>query len=348
MNPEFDDCPIEFVELTSKEIQDKVLGSCEGVIPAWTTVDFDNTEAKTEEEAEQEETMLDSPPEEVIPTVEESTKTNIEYETSESASEFAEASQDTMETNNLVSTVPLAEIEQLVSDFKKSCRDYHIQLKECCAAKEAVIGPSVIRIYHLEDISHEMKRSGILIQEVRNSDTLILDVPRLTREMVSLSEVIKKLPTVDSPEKLYFPLDRTSEGKDIIKDISELPHLLVGGSTGSGKTVFLFTMLASLLKTHPTTDDLQIVLSSSGMEDFIHFEGIPHLVGGKIISDAEEATEIIKSVVFEEFERREKILTEARVANIIESLDNSISFRFGNPQQTNHFICSDEQAFSHI
>ena len=96
--------------------------------------------------------------------------------------------------------------------------------------------------------------------------------------MVSFAEVIKKLPVVDSPEKLYFPLGRTPEGKDIIKDISELPHLLVGGSTGSGKTVFLFTMLAALLKTHPTADELQIVLSSSGLEDFIHFEGIPHLV----------------------------------------------------------------------
>ncbi len=331
VNPKFDDCPIEFVELTSKVIQEKVLGSCEGVIPAWTTVDFDNTEVKTEEETEQEKAMLDSAPEEVLSSGDEQTETNNEDTKNGSASEDVAASQDAVETSNVPTTaVPLDEIEQLVSDFKKSCRDYHIQLKECCAAEEAVIGPSVIRIYfklargqglaalnsHLEDISREMKRSGILIQEVHNSDTLILDVPRLTREKVSFSEVINKLPTVDSPEKLYFPLGRTPEGKDIIKDISELPHLLVGGSTGSGKTVFLFTMLASLLKTHPTAGDLQIVLSSSGLEDFIHFEGIPHLVGGKIISDAEEATEIIKSVVFGEFERREKILTEARVANI--------------------------------
>ena len=123
----------------------------------------------------------------------------------------------------------------MVSDFKKSCRDYHIQLKECCAANEAVVGPSVIRIYfklargqglaalnnHLEDISREMKRSGVLIQQIQNSDKLILDVPRLSREMVSFAEVIKKLPVVDSPEKLYFPLGRTPEGKDIIKDISD-------------------------------------------------------------------------------------------------------------------------------
>ena len=332
VNPKFDDCPIEFVELTSKEIQDKVLGACEGVIPAWTTVDFDSTEAKTEEEVEQENDMIDNASEREATLAEDIALKCSDTHKSTSVVADDNSSSELKKDKNTVPTVPLAEIEQLVSDFKKSCRDYHIQLKECCAAEDAVIGPSVIRIYfklargqglaalnsHLEDISREMKRSGILIQEVRNSDTLILDIPRLTREMVSFSEVIKKLPIVDSPEKLYFPLGRTPEGKDIIKDISELPHLLVGGSTGSGKTVFLFTMLAALLKTHPTADDLQIVLSSSGLEDFIHFEGIPHLVGGKIISDAEEATEIIKSVVFEEFERREKILTDARVANIVQ------------------------------
>ena len=335
INPKFDDCPVHFVELTSKEIQEQVLGNCEGIIPAWTSVDYDETEVKTTEEVEQEEDMIDNSDKHQGATqVQSDDPTSIsatsENQEEHKESENEEPSTETTEEVTTARSVPLEEIEQLVSDFKKSCRDYHIQLKECCAADEAVVGPSVIRIYfklargqglatlnnHLEDISREMKRSGVLIQQIQNSDKLILDVPRLNREMVSFTEVINKLPTVDSPEKLYFPLGRTPEGKDIIKDISELPHLLVGGSTGSGKTVFLFTMLAALLKTHPTADELQIVLSSSGLEDFIHFGGIPHLVGGKVISDAEEATELIKSVVFTEFERREKILTEARVANI--------------------------------
>lgn len=334
INPKFDDCPIRFVELTSKEIQEQVLGNCEGIIPAWTSVDYDETESKTIEEVEQEEDMIDNVGEEqgAVQTQSDTTSTSATSEDQEKhkQSENEMTSTEAAEKVSTANSVSIEEIEQLVSDFKKSCRDYHIQLKECCAANEAVVGPSVIRIYfklargqglaalnnHLEDISREMKRSGVLIQQIQNSDKLILDVPRLNREMVSFSEVIKKLPTVDSPEKLYFPLGRTPEGKDIIKDMSELPHLLVGGSTGSGKTVFLFTMLAALLKTHPTADELQIVLSSSGLEDFIHFEGIPQLVGGKVISDAEEATELIKSVVFTEFERREKILTDARVANI--------------------------------
>ena len=97
-----------------------------------------------------------------------------------------------------------------------------------------------------------------------------------------------------------------------------MPHMLVGGSTGSGKSVFLFTMLAAMLMTHPTQDELQLVLSSSKLEDFIHFEGLPHLYSGGIISDAIEATRVIKDVIFEESERRGKLLAEARVANIAE------------------------------
>lgn len=97
-----------------------------------------------------------------------------------------------------------------------------------------------------------------------------------------------------------------------------MPHMLVGGSTGSGKSVFLFSMLAALLMTHPKKEDMQLILSSSKLEDFIHFEGLPHLYSGRIISDATKATKVIKEVIFEESERRGRLLAEARVANIVE------------------------------
>ena len=171
---------------------------------------------------------------------------------------------------------------------------------------------------HLEDIGREMKRSGVIVQPVFNSDELLLDVPRLQRDQVLFKDVIGKLPKVTSPEQLYFPLGRTPNGKDFIENLAEVPHMLVGGSTGSGKSVFLFTLLASLLMTHPNKEDMQLVLSSSKLEDFIHFEKLPHLYAGKIISDATEAAEVIKDVIFKESERRGKLLVEARVANIVE------------------------------
>lgn len=79
---------------------------------------------------------------------------------------------------------------------------------------------------------------------------------------------------------------------------------------------------AVLVQSIATSGDMmaamQLILSSSKLEDFIHFEGLPHLYSGRIISDATEATKVIKEVIFEESERRGRLLAEARVANIVE------------------------------
>jgi len=154
------------------------------------------------------------------------------------------------------------------------------------------------------------------VQDIPNSNESFLDVPRLKRETVLFSTVISAIPQVTSPEQLFFTLGRTPDGKDVFKNLADCPHLLVGGSTGSGKTVFLFTLLSSLLLSHPMAKDMQLLLSSSGLEDFIHFEGLPHLVGGKVFSDANETMQTIQNVVFSEFNRRKKMLTDARVENI--------------------------------
>ena len=338
VHPAFDDCPIEFVELTTKEIQADIIG---GEIPAkqtWSKVDFDDTMDNTELEIELDNEGYDEidknkngDSSSAVSYVNVVEQTNIAVDDKYLYSMGEKKTDETVTESVVIQKVSPEEIEQLAKDFSRSCTDYRINLKEC-DPKKAVVGPSIIRLYfklargqslqalesNLEDIGREMKRSGILVQNIMNSDEIILDVPRLQREQVLYTEVMKKLPPVTSPEKLFFPVGRTPEGRDLIKDLGEMPHMLIGGSTGSGKTVFLFTLLASLLKTHPTEKELQLVLSSSGLEDFIHFEGLPHLVGGHVISDAHEATEVIKNVVFIEFERREKVLADARVANIIQ------------------------------
>lgn len=346
-NPDFDDCRIDYWKLTAKEIQRDILG--EGTLVKETiTPDFDDSEDPASGEFEPEDAIIDtdidtsSEPKGVgqqekpvvgtipqirpvdLPKVAENT---ISYgQKKEQPDNTSPAAQDY--NSNGVSR---KEIEQLVKDFKRSCGDYHVSLKEC-NPEDTVVGPSVIRLKfrlgrgqslqglssHLEDIGREMKRTGVIIQQVPNSDELLLDVPRLKREKVLFKDVIASLPNVTSPEQLYFPLGRTPNGKDLIEDLGQMPHMLVGGSTGSGKSVFLFSMLAAMLMTHPSQDELKLVLSSSKLEDFIHFEGLPHLYSGRIISDATEATRVIKEVIFEESEKRGRLLAEARVANITE------------------------------
>lgn len=328
---EYRDCPIEYRLLSAKEIQQEVLG--EGtVLKEALAADYDSDEVP---ESNEDGTVVYEFGNPSYSTVEES---QTEYGT-DARKAVAEVEVVQVEPVNMevpeeieeLKGVSTEEIEQLVKDFKRSCGDYHVSLCEC-DAKSAAVGPSVIRLKfklrrgqalqgltsHLEDIGREMKRTGIIIQRVPNSDELLLDVPRLQREKVLFKNVISSIPAVTSPEQLFFPLGRTPNGKDLIEDLSQMPHMLVGGSTGSGKSVFLFTMLAAMLMTHPKKEDMQLILSSSKLEDFIHFEGLPHLYSGRIISDAVEATKIIKEVIFEESERRGRLLAEARVANIIE------------------------------
>lgn len=328
---EYRDCPIEYRLLSAKEIQQEVLG--EGTVLKETLpADYDSDEVP---ESNDDGTVIyefGNPSYSMV------AESQIEYGT---GIEEAVAEMEAVQTESVeikipekmeeLKGVPTEEIEQLVKDFKRSCGDYHVSLREC-DAKSAVVGPSVIRLKfklgrgqalqglasHLEDIGREMKRTGVIIQQVPNSDELLLDVPRLQREKVLFKDVISSVPAVTSPEQLFFPLGRTPNGKDLIEDLSQMPHMLVGGSTGSGKSVFLFTMLAAMLMTHPKKEDMQLILSSSKLEDFIHFEGLPHLYSGRIISDATEATKVIKEVIFEESERRGRLLAEARVANIIE------------------------------
>lgn len=328
VNPELDDCPIEYRQFTAKEIQKEVLGEGTVIKKMWEP-DFDET---SEEQASEEEAIIDvdAPEEKKTLVCDFTPKSEDVLMVAEPKTEYG-VKKEAKESKGIAPVVSEEEIEQLVRDFKRSCGDYHINLREC-EAKDTVIGPSVIRLKfklgrgqalsglssHLEDIGREMKRSGVIVQPVLNSDELLLDVPRLQRDQVLFKDVIEKLPKVTSPEQLYFPLGRTPNGKDLIENLAEMPHMLVGGSTGSGKSVFLFTLLASLLMTHPNKEDMQLVLSSSKLEDFIHFEKLPHLYAGKIISDATEATEVIKDVIFKESERRGKLLVEARVANIVE------------------------------
>lgn len=328
---EYRNCPIEYRLLSAKEIQQEVLG--EGTVLKETlAADYDSDEVP---ESNEEGTVIyefGNPSYSVV--AEQQTEDGAVSQ--ENVAEVVAVQTDLVEVEvpekkEELKGVSPEEIEQLVKDFKRSCGDYHVSLREC-EAKSTVVGPSVIRlkfklgrgqalqglVSHLEDIGREMKRTGVIIQQVPNSDELLLDVPRLQREKVLFKDIISSIPAVVSPEQLFFPVGRTPNGKDLIEDLSQIPHMLVGGSTGSGKSVFLFTMLAAMLMTHPKKEDMQLILSSSKLEDFIHFEGLPHLYSGRIISDAAEATKVIKEVIFEESERRGRLLADARVANIIE------------------------------
>jgi S-DNA-T family DNA segregation ATPase FtsK/SpoIIIE len=135
-------------------------------------------------------------------------------------------------------------------------------------------------------------------------------------QKVLFSEVIGKINPTTSSEQLYFTLGRTPDGKDVFKNLAECPHLLVGGSTGSGKTVscLLCCHHSYCCTPHPRICNLCFPRRAGGLNPF---RGLPHLVGGKVFSDATKPCTPSRTSCSKNSARRQKLLADARVENII-------------------------------
>lgn len=215
--------------------------------------------------------------------------------------------------------------------FRRACQAYRIEIEECDHEK-ALVGPTVWRFLvklargqkleplknSLEDIGREMRRSGLLINTIPNSEYIALDVPRLDRQSIPLTEGLLELNSITSPEQMPIIIGMTPERKSLVKDLSTMPHLLVGGTTGSGKTVFLYGIIASLLIKHPNPKNLRLMISTSKPEDFMFFEGLPHLENGEIISDADEAIRLLETRIKDTFDERLDLLKQNRCRDISE------------------------------
>jgi DNA segregation ATPase FtsK/SpoIIIE-like protein len=168
----------------------------------------------------------------------------------------------------------------------------------------------------LEDIGREMERSGLLISPIPHSKEVALDVPRLTRGIVPFEEGLADLPQISSPERMPLAIGVTPEGTRITPDLATLHHLLVGGATGKGKTMLLYSILTSLLARHPSPGQLRLFLSTNKPEDFVFFAGLPHLETGGVISGAEDALKHLHDLVSRVFDERGALLVEARCRDI--------------------------------
>jgi len=248
------------------------------------------------------------------------------------ASAFSERNEE-MAGTSINSTTALVATEESVEElarlFLRGCQSFRIDIAEC-DPKKAVAGPNVWRFYIklalnqkiaelrncLEDIGRGMGRSGLLLSNL--STEIALDIPRQSRETVPLSKVLQRVPLATSPELMPIPIGITPEGSHLIKNLNEMPHLLVGGTTGSGKTIFLYGVITALLKSHPNPSSLRLLLSTSKPEDFVFFDGIKHLEEGRVITDAIEATQLLQYYVNNALDERGKILTAARCRDIAE------------------------------
>ena len=179
---------------------------------------------------------------------------------------------------------------------------------------EPAAGVKVSKIINLsEDIARNTSSESARISIIPGSNSIGIELPNITRENVYLGEVIKDSQFKKKNIKLPIALGKSISGNPIIGDLSTMPHLLIAGTTGSGKSVCINTIILSLLYRH-TPDKCKFILIDPKMLELSTYEGIPHLLC-PVITEAKKAASVLGWVV-KEMENRYKLMTKVGVRNI--------------------------------
>src|SRR4029079_19082 len=176
-------------------------------------------------------------------------------------------------------------------------------------------GTKVARIVNLaDDLALALKAISLrIVAPIPGKSVVGIEVPNLYRETVSMKEVMTSDAFSRARSKLTLALGKDIFGSPTIADLKTMPHLLVAGATGAGKSVSPNTMLLSLLFS-PRPDEVKLLLIDPKMLEFQTYDGIPHLLR-PVITDPKSAARGLSWVV-QEMERRYKLLAEAGVRNI--------------------------------
>ncbi len=179
---------------------------------------------------------------------------------------------------------------------------------------EPAAGVKVSKIINLsDDIARNTSSESARIATIPGSNTVGIELPNNIRENVYLSEILKNSDFKKKEIKLPIALGKSISGKPLIGDLSSMPHLLIAGTTGSGKSVCINTIILSLLFRH-TPEKCKFILIDPKMLELSTYEGIPHLLC-PVITEAKKAASVLGWVV-KEMESRYRLMTKEGVRNI--------------------------------
>ena len=179
---------------------------------------------------------------------------------------------------------------------------------------EPAAGVKVSKIINLsDDIARNTSSESARISTIPGSNTIGIELPNNSRENVYLSEILNNSDFKKKEIKLPIALGKSISGKPLVGDLSSMPHLLIAGTTGSGKSVCINTIILSLLYRH-TPEKCKFILIDPKMLELSTYEGIPHLLC-PVITEAKKAASVLGWVV-KEMESRYKLMTKEGVRNI--------------------------------
>jgi len=164
-----------------------------------------------------------------------------------------------------------------------------------------------------DDLCLALKAESILVERMAGKSTVGIQVPNREREIIWLRENIESSEFLGSKSKLTLALGKDINGRIVTADLNAMPHLLIAGSTGTGKSVCINAMIMSILY-KATPDQCRLILVDPKRLELGNYDGVPHLYT-PIITEPKLAANALRNAV-REMERRLKILAEKGVRNI--------------------------------
>ena len=164
-----------------------------------------------------------------------------------------------------------------------------------------------------EDLFLALQAESILIERIPGKSTIGIEVPNDRRQTIALREIIEAPEFIHSPSKLTLAMGRDLHGRIRVTELAAMPHLLIAGSTGTGKSVFINSLMISILfKASP--DDVKLVLVDPKRLELSLYENIPHLIA-PVVTDPKIASNVLRNAT-REMENRLKLLAQRGVRNI--------------------------------
>ena len=216
------------------------------------------------------------------------------------------------------------DIEANIANLETTLAEFGVAAKVTSVQKGPVVtmyelqphaGVKITQISTLaDDIALAMKSSGVrVVAPIPGRGTVGVEIPNEIKQMVYLREVLEEKVFSKATTRLTMIVGKDVAGNPVVADLKEMPHLLIAGSTGSGKTVCVNSLISSILfKAKP--DEVKFILVDPKMVELTPYSGIPHLLH-PVICDSKKAFVALNWAV-EEMERRYKMLAQAGVRNI--------------------------------
>jgi len=185
--------------------------------------------------------------------------------------------------------------------------------------KDAQGRPRKVRVSRIVNLTNDLalalSASPIRIEApIPGRPYVGIEVPNITRSMVSLRSSMESATFRNAKGPLRFTLGRDVAGEPIVTDLTSMPHLLVAGATGSGKSVCINAIIACLLSMH-TPETLRLLMMDPKMVELVNYTGIPHLLA-PVVVDVERVIGVLNWVT-QEMGRRYKVFSQLGVRNLV-------------------------------